>query len=220
MTKAEDFGHLPAELDNETVVFSYGSLLEHEKLQELFKIRGEFKVLETDNMAEAVKLVKSNPSDIVILLGVRLENVRVSIVTETILRRWYKNRGGDIEALIDSGVTTPEIPPCLFLYARPAKPSEAGKTLNGGLICNLSRAELSRLDKYEWEPVLKRVRTPELKIGEHTFIPEFITFYAGTESIDDITTEEKAERARLLYLNRKAGHLSPQAKWRKNVRRR
>ena len=69
------------------------------------------------------------------------------------------------------------------------------------------------------EPVLKRERVPELKIGAHTFVPDYITFYAGTVSPDDITIEEKADRARLLNLNRKPGGQSPQAKWQKNVRR-
>src|SRR5690348_11355394 len=97
MTKAGDDRPLPAELDNETVIFSYGSLLNNETLRGLLKNRGQFKILETDNLAEAARLVKDNPADIVILRNVRLENVRVSIVTETMLRRSFKNRGGDIE---------------------------------------------------------------------------------------------------------------------------
>lgn len=211
--------HLPAELDNETVIFSYGSLLAHEKLRELFSARGEFKILETGAAAEAVELVKHNPKDIVILKNVCLENVRVTIVTETILRRWYKNSGGEIRELIDAGVTSPEIPEALFLYARPAGFVEKGRTLNGGLICNLSKDEILMLDKYEFEPVLIRTRAPELKIGDRNFIPKYIAFYAGNVSPEDITSEEKAERARLLGLNRKPGAPSPQARWRKDVRR-
>src|SRR5829696_4725464 len=95
-TEAENINRLPAQVDNETVIFSYGSLLEHKKLRELLKTRGEFKILETSAAAEAARLAKANPKDIVILRNVRLENVRVTIVTETILRRWYKNRGGDL----------------------------------------------------------------------------------------------------------------------------
>jgi hypothetical protein len=215
-----DIGELPAELDNETVIFSYGSLLEHETLRGLLKNRGEFKVLETSSIVEAAVLAKANPADIVILRNVRLENVRVSIVTETMLRRWYQIRGGNLQELIDSQITTREIPQAVFLYARPAKLNEKGRTLNGGLICNFSKAELSMLDKYEFEPVLKRMRAPELKIGERTYAPKYITFYAGTESLEDMTPEEKAERARILNLNRKPGYLSPQAKWQKLVRRR
>jgi hypothetical protein len=210
---------LPAELDNDTVIFSYGSLLNHEKLRYLLKTRGEFKILETSNAAEAAGLCQSNPKEIVILRNVCLENVRVSIVTEMMLRRWYKNRGGDLQELIDAGVTTREMPPALFLYARPAKYRERGKILNGGLICNLGKEELSVLDKYEWEPVLKRLRAPKLKIRNDVFIPKHIVFYAGIESTKDIPVEEKAERARLLNLNRKPGHLSPQARWQTNVRR-
>ena len=219
ITEAEDINQLPGELDNDTVIFSYGSLLDHEKLIELLKNRGEFKILETSDAAEAARLARGNPKDIVILRNVRLENVRVSILTETIFRRWYKNRGGDLQALIDAGVTTPEIPQAVFLYARPARLEEKGRTLNGGLICNLSKEEVSVLDKYEWEPVLERKRTPELKIENQTFVPEHITFYAGNEPTNDITIEEKAERARLLNLNRKPGRQSPQAKWQKSVRR-
>lgn len=219
ITPGEDKKPLPVELDNETVIFSYGSLLNHQKLKELLKTRGEFKILETIDVAEAARLSKSNPEDIVILRNVRLENVRVSVVTETMLRRWYKNRGGDLQELIRAGVTTREIPRAVMLMGRPARPGERGKILNGGLICNLTKEELSVLDKYEWEPVLKRARTPELKIGGRTFVPEHITFYAGTALADDITPEEKAERARLLNLNRKPGELSPHAKWQNNVRR-
>jgi len=215
----EKIDQLPAELDNDTVIFSYGSLLDHKKLRELLKNRGEFKILETGDAAEAARLAKGYPKDIVILRNVRLENVRVSIVTEAILRRWYKDRGGDLQKLIDAGVTTREMIPALFLYARPAKPQEKGKTLNGGLICNLSKEELAVLDKYEWEPVLKRERAPELKIGDRSFVPEQITFYAGIAPAGDITREEKAERSRLLNLNRKPGQQSPQAKWPKDVRR-
>lgn len=210
---------LPVELDNATVIFSYGSLLDHKKLRELLKKRGEFKILETSDAAEAAVLAQGNPKDIVILRNVRLENVRVSIVTETMLRRWYKNRGGDPRAPAGAEAATRETPQELFLYARPARPEEKGKTLNGGLICNLSEEEVSALDKYEWEPVLRRAHAPELKIGDGVFVPEHITFYAGTESVEDITPEEKADRARLLNLNRKPGEQSPQAQWRKNVRR-
>jgi len=215
----KDIFRLPSELDNEKVIFSYGSLLEHEKLRALFKDRGKFKVLETSRQPEAADLVRNNPTDIVILRNVRLENVRVAVVTETMLRRWFKNRGGELEELIDAGVTARQVPPALFLYARPAERFEKGKSLNGGLICNLRLEELSVLDKYEWKPVLKRLRTPELKIGECKFVPQYITFYAGTVSFDDIEPAEKAERAKFLSLNRKPGQQSPQAKWQKNVRR-
>lgn len=215
----EKFNHLPVELDNETVIFSYGSLLIHEKLRELLKTRGEFKVLETEDAAEAARLVKLNPKDIVILKNVRMENVRVTIVTETILRRWYKNSGGEIQELIDAGVTSPEIPQTLFLYARPSKFGEKGRSLNGGLICNLSKEEIQMLDKYEFEPVLIRMRAPELKIGDRNFIPKYIAFYAGNVLPEDITAKEKAERAGLLGFGRKRGEQSPQAQWQRNVRR-
>lgn len=217
--ESKDISRLPAELDNDTVIFSYGSLLDHKKLKELLKNRGEFKILETNNVEEAARLAKDNPKDIVILREVRLENVRACIVTETMLRRWYKNRGGDIKELIKAEVTTREVPQAVFLYARPARPEERGRTLNGGLICNLSKEELSVLDKYEFYPVLERMRVPKLKIGDHSFFPEHIAFYAGTEPAEDIKQEEKAERARLLNLNRKPGSQSPQAKWHKRVRR-
>jgi hypothetical protein len=215
----EKIKSLPAELDNETVVFSYGSLLDHATLRELLTTRGEFRILETLDAAEAARLARDNPKDIIILKNVRLENVRVCIVTETRLRRWYQNRGGDVEGIIDAGVTTRDVPKALFLCARPAKPFEKGRTLNGGLICNLTGAELTHLDKYEWSPVLKRERTPEFLIREQIYVPEHIIFYAVTESFDDITVEEKAERAKLLNLNRKRGEQSPQARWQKNVRR-
>lgn len=211
---------LPPELDNKSVIFSYGSLLEHPQLRALLKDRSEFKILETSDLEEAARLVKKNPPDIVILRNVRLGNVRVCVVTETILRRWYKNRGGEIRELIRLGVTTQEIPQALFLYARLAEDFEKGRHLNGGLICNFSRDELAVLDKYEFDPVLRRTRTPELNIGDRTFFPKEITFYAGTESFEDITRPEKAERARWLNLNRKAGKMSPQARWHREARRR
>ncbi|GEM_PF-6206828 len=220
MKESEKFERLPSEIDNATTVFSYGSLLEHAQLRELLINRGEFNILETKDLAEAARLTKENPKDIIILRNVRLENVRVSIVTETMLRRWFKNRGGDIETLIEAGVTTREIPQALFLYARPAEAFEKGKTLNGGLICNFSNQELPALDKYEFEPVLKRVRTPELKIGEHRYFPKHISFYAGTESFADKTAEEKNERAKLLNLDRIGGQQSPQARWESDIRRR
>lgn len=210
---------LPAELDNDTVIFSYGSLLDHQKLRELLINRREFQIFETSNLAEAAALVKTHPKDIVILRDVRLENVRVFIVTETILRRWYEDRGGSVEKLIEAGITTREVQPAIFLMARPAEPGEKGRILNGGLICNLTSAELSIFDKYEWQPVLKRVNTPELKIQNCTFVPEHIAFYAGTVSPDDITPAEKTDRRKLLNLNRKPGYLSPQARWQKQVRR-
>ena len=208
---------LPAELDNDRVIFSYGSLLDHKKLRELFKKRGEFKILETSDAAEAALLSRDNPKDIIILSDVVLKNIRASIVTETILRRRYKTKGGDIEKLIDAEITTRETFQALYLYARPASANERGKTLNGGLICNLTKEEILTLDGYEFEPVLKRTRAPELKIGDRTFFPEHICFYAGEES--SVTAEEKEERSRLLNQNRKPGEQSPQANWRKNVRR-
>ena len=218
MNEIKDLKELPAELDQKTALFAYGSLLEHEQLRELLRQRGEFRILETENLARAVRLVIDNPRDIVILRNVRLENVRVCIVTETILRRWFENRGGSIEEHIESGVAPIEIPRSLFLYARPSDPFEKGKSLNGGLIFNFQPNELSVLDKYEFAPVLKRTRAPELKIAERAYFPRNITFYAGTESFDDIQPEEKAERARLLNLNRKRGRLSPQARWPERIR--
>lgn len=205
---------LPAELDNERVIFSYGSLLDHEKLRELLRAKGEFNILETGDLAEAARLAKDNPQDIVILRNVRLENVRVSIVTEAILRRWYQDRGGDPQKIIDAD----EILEAAYLYARPARSGERGRTLNGGLICNLSSTDVATLDNYELIPVLQKTRTPELKIEDRTFFPEHIFFYAGTESVNNLTREERAERARLLNLNRKPGELGPHAKWPKNVR--
>lgn len=213
MTEAIGKKPMPAELDNETVLFSYGSLLEHATLRELLRSRGEFGIMETSDAAEAARLVRENPQDIVILKNVRLENVRVCIVTERILRRWYKNRGGDLSELIEAEIVSPEMQKALYLCARPARAEEKGKALGGGLICNLTGAELAHLDKYEWSPVLKRTRVPELKIGDGAFFPEHITFYALTESFEDITSEEKAERSQLLNLNRKRGCQSPQARW-------
>lgn len=219
ITEAEDIQRLPSELDNDGVVFSYGSLLDHEMLRRLLKGRGPFRIMETGDAAEAVDLVRGGPGDIVILRNVRLENVRVSIVTETILRRRYKDSGGDLQELIDAGVTTREVPQAAYLYARPAAPFEKGRSLNGGLICNLTEEELSVLDMYEFEPVLRRTRAPELTIRGRSYVPEHITFYAGSGSSGDLTVEEKAERSRLLNLNRKPGRQSPQAKWPTNVRR-
>jgi hypothetical protein len=210
---------LPGKLDDDTVIFSYGSLLGHEKLRELLVQRGEFQIFETSDVAEAASLARENPEDIVILRDVRLENVRVSIVTEAILRRWYKDRGGDLRNLIDAGITTEETPECAYLYARPAEPGEKGKSLDGGLICNLTADEVAVLDKYEFEGVLKRTRTPELVIQGRKYIPRHVAFYAGTVSVSGITAEERAERSRLLDLNRKPGQKGPHAKWPQNVRR-
>lgn len=209
---------LPKEIDNDTVIFSYGSLLNHQQLRELLKSRGEFRIFETIDLIEAVKLTKANPNDIIILKNVILENVRVSIVTETMLRRWFQNYGGNLQKLIEAGVTTQNVPEALFLFARPAKINEKGRTLNGGLICNLKKDEVLMLDGYEFEPVLKRTRVPKLKIQNQTFIPQHIVFYAGTVSTSDMTSDEKNERSYFLNLNRKRGQLSPQAKWQRNVR--
>ena len=218
MTETLDL--LPAEIDRRTTIFSYGSLLNHRQLRELLKTRGEFQIHETQGVQKAARLIKENPNDIVILKNVFLENVRVSIITETMLRRWYREKGGDLETLIRAGVTTREVPQAVFLYARPAAPNEKGRFLNGGLICNLTREEVLHLDRYEFEPVLKRTRAPQIKIGGRGFFPNHIAFYAGSASTADITAEEKAERARFLNLNRKYGQISPQAGWQKNVRKR
>jgi hypothetical protein len=215
MTEAQNIKPLPAEIDHETTIFSYGSLLDHDTLREILKARGEFKILETVDLTEAARLVRNNPKDIVILKNVRLENVRVSIVTERMLRRWYRDGGGDPQMLASAGA----LPEAVFLYARPARAGEKGRSLNGGLICNFRDAEILTLDRYEWEPVLKRARTPELQIGDRRFVPQHITFYAGTVSTAGITPEEKAERSRLLNLNRTPGQKSPHAKWPEKVRK-
>lgn len=211
---------LPAELDNAGVIFSYGSLLEPQKLRDLLTDRRQFKIFETDNAKYAAKLVNLYSSDIVILKDVRIVNVRVSIFTETILRRWYENRGKKVQELITAGIAEAEIPKALFLFARPAELHEKGKILNGGLICNLTRDELLKLDKYEWNPVMKRTRVNQITIEDRCFSPNYITFYAGTESAENITAEEKAERGEMMNFNRIRGCLSPQAKWRRNVRQR
>jgi len=210
---------LPPVLDNETVIFSYGSLLDQERLRALLTHRGEFLIVETSSVPEAMRLIAENPDGIVILRGVRLDNVRVSVVTEAILRRWYRDRGGDLQSLIEAGVTTVETPEAAYLYARPAFPAERGRSLNGGLICNLTAEEVGVLDKYEFEGVLERTRAPALAVGGTEYVPNQITFYAGTMSPEEITPEEKAERVRLLNLGRKPGHKGPHAKWPRNVRR-
>jgi hypothetical protein len=216
--EANEIDRLPGELDNDTVIFSYGSLLDHEKLAELLAHRGEFQIFETSDVAEAADLAKDNPKDVVILRDVHLENVRVSIVTEKILRRWYKDRGGDLRELTDTGIATDAALECAYLYARPARAGERGRSLNGGLIFNLTREEVAVLDKYEFEPVLRRTRAPHLKIQGRVFAPEHVAFYAGTESTGDLTREERLERSRLLNLDRKPGRQGPQAKWPHNVR--
>ena len=212
------FMNLPRVLDNETVIFSYGSLLDQESLRILLKHRDEFRIVETSNVNAVAGLVAENSDGIVILRGVRLNNLRVSVVTEAILRRWYKDRGGDLQTLVDAGVTTVETPEAAYLYARPARSGERGRSLNGGLICNLTAEEVAVLDKYEFEGVLKRTRAPELVIQGQTYIPLHVSFYAGTESSAGITDQEKAERSRLLNLDRRPGHKGPHAKWPANVR--
>jgi hypothetical protein len=218
-TDTNNGNRLPPELDSGTAIFSYGSLLDHGKLRELLAERGEFQILETSVLSEAARLARNHADDIVILRNVRLENVRVSVVTEKILRRWYKDRGGDLGELTDAGIATEDALECAYLYARPARDGERGRSLNGGLIFNLTREEVAVLDKYEFQPVLLRTRAPELVIQGRTYSPENAAFYAGTESAADLTREEKAERSRLLNLNRKPGTQGPQAKWPRNVRR-
>jgi hypothetical protein len=211
---------LPAELDNSNVIFSYGSLLDHDTLRELLRTRGAFEIFETVSRSEAVRLANRFSCDITILKNVRLEDVRVSLVTETILRRWYRTRGQDLTGLIDAGITAPEVSPAVFLYGRCARPGERGRFLNGGLICNLTAEEVSFLDRYEWTPVLSRVPVPRIVIEGRVYFPEAMTFYAGSEDPCDLEPEEKAERSRFLNLHRRPGRLSPQARWPPDVRRR
>ena len=209
---------LPPEIDNDTVIFSYGSLLDHGLLRFLLKPRGNFEIRETLHLTEAAGMVSAYPKDIVILRNVRLENVRVSIVTEAILRRRYKDSGGDLQKLIDAGVTTEKVPESAYLYGRPVRDGERGRFLNGGLICNLTTEEVEVLDKYEFETILKRTRAPRLVIQNRPFTPAHIAFYAGTSAADDLTPEEVHERARILSLNRQRGKKSPHARWPENIR--
>ena len=53
MIAAENSNRLPAELDNESVILTYGSLLEHAQLRELLKDRGEFEIFETAEPTES-----------------------------------------------------------------------------------------------------------------------------------------------------------------------
>src|SRR5262245_54546152 len=160
---------LPPEIDNDTVIFSYGSLLDHAQLRFLLKARGNFEIRETTDIAEASRMARAHPKDIVILRNVRLENVRVSIVTEAILRRWYKDSGGDLQKLIYAGGTPGEVPGSAYLYGRPVRDGEGARFLNGRLICGLTAEEVEILDKYEFETILKRTLTPRLVIQNRTF---------------------------------------------------
>ena len=214
---ADNLGALPAEVDNDTVIFSYGSLLDRDRLKHLLRDRGTFQIFETDSLAETSKLVTDKPTDIVILRNVRLLNVRVSIVTESMLRRWYAEKGGDLPSLVEECVTTELPSQSIFLVARAAS-DENGRSLKGGLICNLRPKELLHIDRYEWKPVLERTRTPKLEIDGKTYEPKHVTFYAGKQPLDDISVEERAERSRLMDLNRGKGQKSPQAEWPDNVR--
>lgn len=209
---------LPKEIDNERTIFSYGSLLDHDVLRRLLNSRGEFEIFETREIPKAESLLAANSSAIVILRDVRLENIRVSIVTETILRRWFHDHGGDLQKLVDAGVTTSKIPECLFLYARPAAVGERGRYVNGGLICNMTVNEVTRLDQYEFEPVLVRTRTPQLTINGNRYIPKNINFYAGTKSVASLTAAERSERSNFLNRKPKPGLRSIHAKWPVTVR--
>ena len=72
---------LPEALDNEGVLFSYGYLLDQPKLRELLNTRRpNFSILETTDIDEAKKLA-THPDAVVILRNVRMEGVRVSVVT-------------------------------------------------------------------------------------------------------------------------------------------
>jgi hypothetical protein len=210
---------LPADIDNDRAIFSYGSLLDHKILKNLLRERSEFYIFETRDVAEAARLASENPGHIVILKNVLMEGVRVTIVTEAILRRWYAERGGDISKLVDAGVTSMEEPRYAYLYARPARDGERGRSLNGGIICNLTEAEIAMLDLYEMEPVLKRERVPQIQIQGKIYTPNHVAFYAGQESPETITEAERDERALILAAGRKPGRQGPNAKWPMDVRR-
>lgn len=212
---------LPKELDEDTTIFAYGYLLDVSELKKLLaEKRTDFVVLETTRLDEALKLRREHPDDIVILRGVRLEGVRVSVVTEEQLREFYKEQGESVEALVQKGLLEPNPRQHSYLYARVAGPTERGRFLDGGLIAGLRREELEEvLDPYELPPVYRRQRVPELTIEGKRFKPEHATFYAGNigalaRTEEAVIAAKKTARAGRAGI----GQYGPGAKWPREAR--
>jgi hypothetical protein len=185
-------GTLPDEIDNETVIFAYGSLLDEQTLRTLLVHRRQVNIRTAESIAAAVELRLRSPDDLVILRPVQVEEVRVMLVSNSILDRWASSDS-------DDGSSAPE---ALFLYGRRAKPHERGRHLKGGLLIGLTYDEVLDIDRYELEPVLSRCPATALKIGAATYRAEKISFYEGSMPAEARTLDEVAEIKRLLKLSR------------------
>lgn len=218
---------LPASLDKETTLFSYGYLLDipnlHGLLQDIQKL-GEkpraIDILEAQDLAEAEQLTGSHPESIIILRGARLENVHVSVVSEKELHDQYEKRGRDIKPLVEKGIQQATPREHAYLYSRRPQKDERGRFLNGGLIIGLKKEELEHLDDYEYDPVYRRQPVNELTIADKRYRSESITFYEGNGPLER-TPEDKVRASKYVRSDRSnLGERGPNAKWPPGVRKR
>lgn len=218
---------LPESLDRDTTIFAYGSLLDRAKLQELVgRNRGGFEIQETSSIEQASKVVAEHPNDVVILHGAQLDDVRVSVVSDAELRKWYAGQGRSVDEAIVRGVWPPEIQKYSFLHAHPAGAGEKGRFLNGGLVIGLTETDLTKeIDPFEIPPVYVREPVPKLTIDGQAYIPKHITFYSA--GIPEQRRDPKESAASRRYSRAKTfdgsgkvitSEYSQEAKWPEGVR--
>ena len=226
LKESREFNTLPTSLDKRGTLFSYGSLLLQDTLRSVLKSRRlGFSILEASNIKDAKELVDKNPEAVVILPNVEMSGVRVDVISEDQLRKWYKQTGGDINDLIQKGAFEKETQPRVILYARTAQSTDEPRTrsryLNGGLIFGLSEEEVRLdLDAYEADPVYKRAVVPELKINNEKYTPQNVTYYGAGVDLGKAEGESALVNKLLLGpegQGRKLGTLK-NAQWKREVR--
>lgn len=221
------FEKLPEAIDNVGTLFSYGYLLDIpnlqgllEDIQKLTEKPRTVTIREASDLSEAERLVRSEPESVIILRGTRLENVRVSVVSEEELHEQYEKRGKDIRSLVEKGMQQAPPREHAYLYSRRPVGEEKGRYLNGGLIIGLNEEELKHLDDYEYDPVYRRQPARELVIGSRKYQTEKITFYEGNGPLER-SPDHIAKAKKYVWRERsEAGARGPRAKWPPFVRKR
>lgn len=210
-----EFIRMPAFIDKPGTLFSYGSLLDHERLREqILEINPDANIDIQDavNLMDAHRIRVKSPNAIVIVHGAELEGIRANIIRES---RFGEPEDAEHEEA--------------YLYVRKAKEGERPRYVAGGIIIGLTKEFLQALDEYEMATPPKskeddpqfyrRAPVDELRIDGKIYSSRNIEFYEGIAEPHQTDEDREATRKIVLGEVRKRGEKAEGARWPETVRK-
>lgn len=210
-------------------LFSYGSLLDAETLRRALNDQKR-RIFTTNHPNELGPLLTSKPGRLVILRGVRLEQVCAFIISSEMiadhLGAWSESVNRHVRQ-VTGRTREPPAEPELYLMLR--RERLRPRFIQGGVIFGLNETDFRRLDCFELamenvgrtpfeRRVYERIRATQLKVvGTLKPLPfNNVWFYAAAREMGKIHTVETRARVRELFFGakkRRGGHQPKAACW-------